>query len=160
MREAVLKAALSLLNNRLRRYDYRLLAAPQLQPKRDILPVTLREGEKQTQSGELADGDENWFKFRGRERVRLGQQLAGTVAEGIGIHTTAGTEYTEWGESETFSGSIATFASDKEERVMEAKRHTDESGEFSFSTDGSTLDTWCSRASVLSMPFEENRNSV
>lgn len=51
-----------LLNNWQRRYAYRLLAAPQSQPTRNILTAILRENEEQVQPGELADGDDNWFK--------------------------------------------------------------------------------------------------
>lgn len=41
---ARLRPAVSLLNNRQRRYEYRLLVAPRTQPTREILPVKLREG--------------------------------------------------------------------------------------------------------------------
>lgn len=53
VRESGMRSAVSLLNNRQRMYGYCLLAAPRIQPIRDILPVTLREGEDQAQSGEL-----------------------------------------------------------------------------------------------------------
>lgn len=54
------------------------------------------------------------------------------VARGTGINTTVGTKYTEWVELETFSGGIALFAGDKEEGVLEAKRHIDGTSEIFF----------------------------
>lgn len=59
---------------------------------------------------------------KGRET--LGLQLPRTLAEGTDVKTTAGTDHTEWVEPGTFPRSIAHFASNKEERAMEAKRHT------------------------------------
>lgn len=46
LREAGLMPVVSLRNNRQWRYDIRLLTAQVTQPVRDILPVTLREGEE------------------------------------------------------------------------------------------------------------------
>lgn len=43
VREAVPRPVFSLLNNKKRRYSYRLLAVPTTQLTRDILPVTLSE---------------------------------------------------------------------------------------------------------------------
>lgn len=51
-RETVLRPALSLLNNKQRRYGLRLLAEPVIQHARNILPASLREGNEQAQSGE------------------------------------------------------------------------------------------------------------
>lgn len=94
--EAGLWPAVLLLNNSQLRYSYVLLAVPQSQSTRDILPVMLREGEEQLQPVELADGDNNWFKPKGiGEKEVLGQGLTRTVAEDRGIDTTTATEHTE-----------------------------------------------------------------
>lgn len=61
---------------------------------RDILPVTLRESEEQTQPGELAEGDDDWFKPIGRGRETLVQRFARMIAEGTSIDTTAGVKHT------------------------------------------------------------------
>lgn len=45
VREAELRPAVSLLNNREQRYFHELQVAPRRQPVRDIFPLTLREGE-------------------------------------------------------------------------------------------------------------------
>lgn len=50
--EAGLRPAVSLLNDRQRKYNQRPLAAPRTQSTRDILSVTLREAEEQAQLGE------------------------------------------------------------------------------------------------------------
>lgn len=73
VREAELRPALFLLNNRQRRYQYRLLAATELQSTRDILPATLGEGDEQAQSSKLAKGDDDWFRPTGRRQSTLGQ---------------------------------------------------------------------------------------
>lgn len=59
-REAGLKPAVSLLNNRQRWYGYRQLAAPITQPTSDILPVILREGDEQVQRGDQPEDDNEW----------------------------------------------------------------------------------------------------
>lgn len=76
---------------------------------------------------------------KGREILE--QRLAWMVAIGTAINTTAGTLHTEWVKSETFSGGIAPFASDKEEGAMEVKKHTDEVGKLSFWMDGLKLNS-------------------
>lgn len=116
---------------------------------RDILQVTLREDEKQAQPGELADEDDEWFRPAGRGRAILGQRLVRTVAEGTTPDTSSGTENTEWVEPEPFYGSIATFASDREEGVMEAKRHTNKPGEMYVWMDRSRLNSGRTGASVV-----------
>lgn len=140
VREAGLWPALSLLNNRQRRYRYRLLAAQRIQPTRDILSVPIREGKDQANLGELAEGDDKWFKLMSRGRETLWQRLARMLAECTRIDSTTATEYTEWVELEAFSGSIAPFAGDKEEGAKEAKSYTNEPGELSFWMDRSRQD--------------------
>lgn len=57
VRETGLQLALSLLNNRQRRYRYRLLAVMLSQPTKIILSVTQCEEEDRAQPGELDDGE-------------------------------------------------------------------------------------------------------
>lgn len=47
IREAGHRLTISLLNNKQQKYELRLLTAPITQPTRDILPVTVWEGEEQ-----------------------------------------------------------------------------------------------------------------
>lgn len=71
------------------------------------------------------------------------------VAYRTGINTTAGTKYTEWVELETIPGDVASFAANKNEGAMTAKRHTDRPGKTSFWMDSSRQDserTWASIA--------------
>lgn len=91
----------------------------------DILTVPLREREKQEQSGELAEGDDEWFRPTGSGRETLRQRLAQAVTVDTSIDTTSGTEHTKWVGTEPFSGGIASFASNKEEGIRKVKRYTD-----------------------------------
>lgn len=93
-------------------------------------------------------GDDDWFKPIGRGRETLGQRLRPTIAEGTSIDTTAGTEYSDWVEPDTFSGCIATFAGGKEESAEKAKKHTEGPDELSLWMDGSRLDSGSIQASV------------
>lgn len=72
VREEGLLLVLSLLNNRQRRYGYRLLTAPRSQPTRDIRSVTLCKEEKHAHPGELVERDDNLFRpmCRGKETLR------------------------------------------------------------------------------------------
>lgn len=71
----------------------------------------------------------------------LGQQLARTIAEGTSIDTTAGTKHTESVEPETFSGSIAPLAGDKNDGAESARKHIDRPSELCFWTDNSGLNS-------------------
>lgn len=99
---------------------------------RNILSVTVHEREDRTQPGEVADGDNDWLKLIGRGKETLGQRYAPAVAKGTSINTTAVTEHTEWVESATFPGKIATFAGDKEEGAENVRRSSEDPGEMSF----------------------------
>lgn len=57
--EVGLQPTLSILNNRLCRYGYRLLTAMRSQPKRDILPITLCKRKKQAKPEKLAAWDDD-----------------------------------------------------------------------------------------------------
>lgn len=124
VRKAVLRSALSLLNNQQGRFGYSILALPRLQPTRNILPPRLREGEEHVQPGEPLERDDDWFKPVGRGRETPRQRLTRKIAEGINIDPTKGTEHTVWVEPETFPGSMDPFAGNKEEGAEAAKRHT------------------------------------
>lgn len=80
----------------------------------------------------MADGDDNWFRLIGRGWEIVGQRLARTVAKDISIDNTAVIEYTEWVKLETFLGSMASFAGDKEQDAKKARKHTDGSSEMNF----------------------------
>lgn len=141
VRYAGLRPAVSLLNKRQRRYRQRILAAQRSQTTRDILPVTLPEGEKQAQSVELTEVDDHWFKPTRRRKETLRQLRARVITEGTGIDTTTGIEHTEWVEPETFPGNVTPFAGDKDGGAMASRKYTDRPGEISFWMDGYRLDT-------------------
>lgn len=93
-----------------------MLVALKTQPIRGILPVTLKEGKDQTQSGELPENDDNWARLlvhSGQETLK--QHLARTLVQGTEIDSPASVEHTEWVEPEMVLGSITLFASDKHE---------------------------------------------
>lgn len=74
----------------------------------------------------MPKNNHNWARpstYRGQEK--LGQCLAQTIVEGTGIDSGAGMNHTESVVTETFSGSIAPFASDKEETVKMVWEHID-----------------------------------
>lgn len=70
------------------------------------------------------------------------------VAEGTDIDTFTGIQCTEWVELETFLGGIALFAGNKEEELLESKRHMNGIGEISFWTHRSRLDSRHTVASI------------
>lgn len=84
----------------------------------------------------------------GKVREAPGQRLPCTVAEGTNIDTTVRTGHTERVEPETFPGGIPSFAGDKEERAMEAKKYTDGGDELSFCIDSSEVDSGYTEASI------------
>lgn len=94
--------------------------------------MTFREGEEQAQPGELPEGNDDWFKPIGRRRVTLRQNLVRTIAEGISIDIPSGMEHTNWVESETFHGGIASFAGAKVDEAEEERRHMDGPDEICF----------------------------
>lgn len=66
--------------------------------------------------------------------------MARKIAEGTSINPTSGRQHTEWVELETFSGTVALFASGKEDGAKEAKQNVNVTSKVSFSTDDSTVD--------------------
>lgn len=73
VREADLRPALSVLNNRQWRYGLRLLAAPKTQSTRDILPLILQEGKEQSQSWEQSVDNITWKRPSKARQKGLGQ---------------------------------------------------------------------------------------
>lgn len=114
-----------LLNNRQQRYRLRRSAAPRTQPARNILPVTLRVGEKQVQLEERPEDGDEWIRLSRTRREGLGQRLARGLATGTDVDATSGTEYNEWVAPARFRKTIAPFASDKNEATKDAEWHTD-----------------------------------
>lgn len=120
----------------------------------DIQQVQLCEAEKQAEPGEFAKVDNDWFRLIGIGRETLGQWLARMVAEGTSTDTTAGIQYTESVEPETFLGSIAPFLGEKEEDAEEAKKYTDGPGKMSFWMKGSKLQSVPTGPSVAWRDYE------
>lgn len=65
--EAGLPLALSLLNNRQRRYRFRVLMSPVMYPTNNILPTTPREGDEQPQKGVQSRVDGAWAQSESRK---------------------------------------------------------------------------------------------
>lgn len=59
----------------------------------------------------------------------------------MSIESISGTEHTEWVEPAEFSGTIASFASDRKEAAKEARQHMDGPDWQLFWTDGLYLYT-------------------
>lgn len=78
----------------------------------------------------------------------IGHRLSHILAEGTDMDTTAGTELIEWVKSEIFQRNIASFAGDKEDEALDAKKHTDRGDEISFWTEGLKLDLGHTEAKV------------
>lgn len=90
MSESGLDPAEILLNYRQRKYAYRLLALPDGHPTKEILPISLRASEGNTQPGELSETDDIWSS---RQKVKTyGQHLAQQVSIDFLIDLTEGVE--------------------------------------------------------------------
>lgn len=90
--ETCLRPTVSVLNNRQRRYGLRHLGASRTQPTRDILPVTLKEGEEQPKPGEQPENDDIWTRPSRARRGNLGQRLVRKIVAKTDIYSTLGTE--------------------------------------------------------------------
>lgn len=140
-REAVLQPTLSLLNNRQYRYEYRLLVASVTQHARDILHASLREGKGQAKPGKQPENDNEWTRSRERKGKTLRQRLARAVIESKAIIVNIGAESTEWMKREGFPGKVSALTQNTKAAPEEADVYRDETGEVSFWTDGSRLDS-------------------
>lgn len=94
VQEAGLRPAVLLLNNRQWRYILRFLAAPKTHPARDILPVTIRDGEDQEQSEAQQEDNNACTSLSIAEQEHLGQRLARALIAKTDIEAGKDTEYT------------------------------------------------------------------
>ena len=133
--EAGLIPAKILLDFCQKRYTYCLLTLPDGHPTKEILPVSMREGDGSLQPGEQPENTLMWV-----ENLRptlLGQLLAWRLAFDQSIDPADGVESVEEsGPSVLFSGDI--IIEEKEKAIMQAKRG--QRGAVLW-TDGSKLNT-------------------
>ena len=133
--EAGLIPAKILLDFCQKRYTYCLLTLPDGHPTKEILPVSMREGDGSLQPGEQPENTLMWV-----ENLRptlLGQLLAWRLAFDQSIDPADGVEpVDESGSSVLFSGDI--ILEEKEKAIIQAKRG--QRGAVLW-TDGSKLDT-------------------
>lgn len=84
----------SWMNNIQRKNSLRYLAALRNQQARDILPVTLLEGQEQAQLGEKVKDDDTWTRVSGVKLEDLEQKLERAFAARTDIDVTSGKEHT------------------------------------------------------------------
>ena len=90
MSESGLLPAHVLLDFRQRAYAHRILSLPNSIPTKDILPITLREGDGHTQPEDLPECDSIWSTT---QRIRTyGQHLARRISLGFCIDPAEGVE--------------------------------------------------------------------
>ncbi|KAL1978972.1 hypothetical protein VTN96DRAFT_7858 [Rasamsonia emersonii] len=106
VREAGLEPAETLLEARQLGYIIRLLGLPGDHPAKQILPVTLREGDQHAQPGEQPLGDRAWAEVGKRGPWSLGQHLARRLAETLPVDPSEGFEETMWTPAGPFPGQI------------------------------------------------------
>lgn len=137
VKEAGLRPAISLLNNRQRRYAQRLLSLPTENHMRNILPETLRDGDAHAQPGDQESTNWDWITHR--KAKTIGQRLAYALVKDTRIDTTFGVERTERIANQSFPG-IVTIPNDAIEAKKQALNHPDGMNELCFWTDGSKLE--------------------
>ncbi len=131
--EADLVPASTLLNHRQRQYAYRLLSLPDQHLTKNILPVSLRNGDGDFQPGELSVYDLMWT---GNTRPTLyGQWLAWQITIEYSINPADGVEPVATMEPDEFKGRIIIQA--KKHAIEEAKKYWPGLVKW---TDGSKLD--------------------
>lgn len=129
IKEAGLEPAMSLLNNRQRRYTQRLLRLLSENPIHQILPVSFRKGGRGAQPGELSENDTDWTQDR---RVKtLGQRLANSMASGTDLDFSVGIESTKIIHQADFAGRLI-ISETKELAFSEAQQYRQTESEFSF----------------------------
>ena len=90
MSEAGLLPAHVLMDFRQRTYAHRALSLPNSISTKDILPITLREGDGHAQPEDLPEGDSIWSTT---QRIRTyGQHLARQISVGFRIDPAEGVE--------------------------------------------------------------------
>lgn len=138
VKETGLRPAISLLNNRQRRYTQRLLCLPINNEIREILPETFRRGDAHAQPQEIESTDWKWLNDK---KVRkLGQRLANSLTNGTDLDTSYGIENTEYISPAEFQGQMLV-PKNAEIAKEDALKHLDSENEMSFWTDGSKLDS-------------------
>ena len=137
VKEAGLRSAASLLDNRQRRYALRVLSLPKDNTLREILPVTFRDGDVHAQPGEIESGDWDWQTDL--KTKRLGQRLANSLAKGTKIDTSYGCEYTQIVQLTKFPGEVE-IADSREKAKDISMSHRVIENEMTYWTDGSKLE--------------------
>lgn len=132
--EAGLIPAQLLLDARQKTYAYRLLTLPDCHPTKQILPISLREGDENSQPGEQPEDTLIWVK-RAKPNRMFGQLLAQQVAGNYFIAPADGVEpVPNPGSDINLSGEIIIEA--KKKAMDETKKYR--SGNV-FWVDGSKL---------------------
>lgn len=142
MSEAGLILAEIMLNYRQRKYAHRLLTLPDEHPTKDILPVSLRLGDRDAQPGKLTENDEIWFL---NQKVRnLDQQFAWQVSVDFSIDYAKGVEPVIHLKPAEFSGRI--IIQEPKVAIKEAK---EDLSDLTLWSDGSKLDSGRTVAAVV-----------
>ena len=116
VREAALEPAVCLLEARQQGYIARLLALPDDQPTRGILPITFRDGDLDAQPGEQPLQDREWAGPRAPKA--LGQYLAWKAKQALGVDPPGGFERISQEKGDRFPGEIRVLP--REEALEEA----------------------------------------
>lgn len=119
VKEAALVPAETLLNSRQLNYIVRLIGLPGDQPAKQILPITLREGDQHAQPGEQPADDRIWAETTVKGPQNLGQQLAKKLARALPIDPSGGFEDTEPDTADICQGQIRVLP--REEAATEAQ---------------------------------------
>lgn len=124
------------------------MAAPRIQPTRNILPVTLREDERQAKLGKQTENDDIGTRMNGTRPESLGKRQKRGHITGTEIDTILNTQYMEWGQPTNFPGAVAPFACNKEQVTKEAKQYINRPNDPSLWTYRSRLDIGKTGASI------------
>ena len=146
IKEAGLRPAISLLNNRQRRYAQRLLSLPNENAIRNILPETLRDGDAYAEPGDQELSNWDWLSISNAKN--LGNRLASSLIRGIELDTSYGIENTEKVLNLPFPATIKILpnATDAKRYAIE---HLNCQEELSSWTDGSKLENQRAGAAVV-----------
>jgi hypothetical protein len=121
VREAALTPAEALLDDRQLNYATRLIGLPGNQPTKQVLPITLREGDRHAQPGEQPVEDRAWAETPARGFQSLGQQLARQLAQALPIDPSGGFEAVETEAAGAFPGQFRILPKDE---ALKAARET------------------------------------
>ena len=132
--EAGLVPASVLLDHRQRVYTHRLLCLPNSHPTKEILPISLREGDRAFQPGELLENTLIWTQDE--RPTSFGQWLEWQITIDHCIDSAEGVELVR-GPDSCSSAKLNVIIKGKKEAMEEARK--DKPG-LVFWTDGSKLD--------------------